>query len=156
PRGREPGREPRWPHGMELEVLPMAPVNLRRIRCADADAAGQLAALRAQLGAQGNVVSARGRELTEKVFGEALPPARVVERVCAAARARGLAAVLHYPEQFARVRLGRDTLRVGAAEIAQAHEAADPAFLETVRRVRQNVLSFQLGLLHTDAILTVG
>ncbi len=33
--------------------------------------------------------------------------------------------------------------------------APTPAFLETVRRVRQNVLSFQLGLLHRDAVLTV-
>ena len=39
--------------------------------------------------------------------------------------------------------------------MALAHAAADPAFLETVRRVRQNVLSFQLGLLHRDAVLTV-
>ena len=29
------------------------------------------------------------------------------------------------------------------------------AFLETVRRVRQNILSFQLGLVHTDAVLRV-
>ncbi len=130
-------------------------LTLQRIRYADPDAARQLDALRAQLGAQGNVVSARGRELTEKVFGEALPPARVVERVCADVRARGLEAVLRYTEQFDRARLTRDTLRVGAEELAEAHAAADPAFLETVRRVRQNVLSFQLGLLHFDAVLTV-
>jgi glycine hydroxymethyltransferase len=53
----------------------MAALNLRRIQCGSDDAAGQLAGLRAQLGAQGNVVSARGRALTEKVFGEAVPPA---------------------------------------------------------------------------------
>ena len=39
--------------------------------------------------------------------------------------------------------------------MALAHAAADPAFLETVRRVRQNVLSFQAGLLHRDAVMTV-
>src|SRR5262249_32979894 len=33
--------------------------------------------------------------------------------------------------------------------------AADSAFLDTVRRVRQNILSFQLGLLHSDAVLQV-
>jgi len=131
----------------------MTTLTLRRIRCADADAAAQLAALRTQLGSQGNVVSARGRALTEKVFGEALPPARVVERICAEVRNRGLAAVLHYTEQLDRVRLTADTLRVSAAERAEAHAAADRAFLETVRRVRQNVLSFQLGVLHTDAVL---
>src|SRR5438132_10474129 len=34
--------------------------------------------------------------------------------------------------------------------------SADPGFLDTVRRVRQNVLSFQLGLLHRDAELQLG
>ncbi len=133
----------------------MATLNLRRIHFKDPDAAGQLAALRAQLGAQGEVVSARGRALTEKVFGEPLPPARVVERVCADVRARGRAAVLHYTEQFDRVTLTPDTLRVSADELQAAHAKAEPAFLETVRRVRQNVLAFQLGILHRDAILTV-
>ncbi len=128
---------------------------LRRIRLADAGAAARLAALRDTLGAQGNVVSARGRELTQKVFGEPLPPARVVERVCADVKSRGLSALLHYTEQFDRARLAPDDLRVSAEELAAARAKADPAFVETVRRVRQNVLSFQLGLLHRDAVLTV-
>src|SRR5262249_22612741 len=101
------------------------------------------------------VVSARGRELTLKVFGEPLPPARVVERICEDVRARGLVAVLHYTEQFDRVRLNADTLRVTGSEMALAHAAADPGLLEAVRRVRQNVLRFQLGLLHRDAVLNV-
>jgi histidinol dehydrogenase len=139
---------------MDLEVA-MTPLTLRRIRCADPDATRQLETLRGQLGAQANVVSARGRELTEKVFGEPLPPARVVERVCNDVRIKGLPALLHYTEQFDRVRLTLDTLRVGAADLSEAHAATDRPFLETVRRVRQNVLSFQLGLLHTDAVLSV-
>jgi len=128
---------------------------LRRIRLADPGSAQQLAALRDQLGSQGNVVSARGRELTQKVFGESLPPARVVERVCADVKARGLAAVLHYTEQFDRAKLSADTVRVGPEDLADAWARADSVFLETVRRVRQNVLSFQLGLLHGDAVLSV-
>jgi histidinol dehydrogenase len=133
----------------------MATLTLRRIRCAEPDAPRRLAALRDQLGAQGNVVSARGRQLTERVFGEALPPGRVVERICADVRSRGLEAVLHYTEQLDRARLTAETLRVHTAELTAAHAAADRAFLETVRRVRQNVLSFQMGLIHTDAVLSV-
>src|SRR5207302_2323642 len=45
-------------------------------------------------------------------------------------------------------------LRVSAEDMAKAHQAADTAFLETVRRVRHSIMSFQLGLLHRDAILT--
>jgi len=128
---------------------------MRRIQLGSPGAADQLARLRTQLSAQGDVVSARGRELTEKVFGEALPPVRVVERICDDVRQRGREAVFHYTEQLDRVRLDADTLRIGRSELAQAHAAAEPAFLETVRRVRQNILSFQLGLLHRTARLAV-
>ncbi len=133
----------------------MTALTMRRILLGSVDAAEQFARLRSQLSAKGNVVSARGRELTERVFGEALPPERVVERICEDVRKRGREAVFHYTEQFDRVRLNSDTLRVDRADMAQAHAAADPLFLETVRRVRQNILSFQLGLLHRTARLAV-
>jgi histidinol dehydrogenase len=133
----------------------MPALTLRRIQLGRAGAAEQLARLRDQLSAQGNVVSARGRELTERVFGEALPPLRVVERICEDVRKRGREAVFHYTEQFDRVRLDAGTLRVERAVMAEAHAAADPALLETVRRVRQNILAFQLGLLHQTARLAV-
>src|SRR5262249_20243184 len=133
----------------------MEPINLRRIRHSDADAAEQLSALRQRLSAQGDVVSPRGRQLTQTVFGEALAPAQVVERICGDVARRGLTAVLDYPERLDGVRLEPGSLRVSAEELAAGHQAADPAFLETVRRVRHNVLSFQLGVLHRDAILHV-
>jgi histidinol dehydrogenase len=133
----------------------MSRLNLRRIRLGDAGAADQLSALRAQLGLRGEVVSKRGRELTQAVFGEALTPVQVVERVCADVRERGLDAVLHYTEQFDRVRLDAGALRVREDELAEAHKAAAADFLATVRRVRQNVVGFQMGLLHGDATLRV-
>jgi histidinol dehydrogenase len=130
-------------------------LNIRQIRSAEGNGVAQLASLRRQLNAQGNVVSPRGKELTAKVFGEVLPPTRVVERICADVRANGLASVLHYTEQFDGVRLTDKTLRVGAGDLAEAHACADPAFLQTVRRIRHNIFSFQLGLLHGDAVLSI-
>src|SRR5262249_32684585 len=109
----------------------------------------------AALRGQADVVSPRARQLTLAVFGEALTPAQVVERVCTDVRTRGLPAVLHYTQQLDRVRLDAGTLRVSAGELAQAHAAAAPAFLDTVRRVRQNVMAFQVVLLHSDAVLSV-
>jgi histidinol dehydrogenase len=131
----------------------MAKLKLRRIDCAAADAG--LDQLRAQLSLQGDLVTPRGRELTEAVFGEALPPVRVVERICNDVRSRGLAAVLHYTEKFDRARLDADTIRVSGDDFAEAHAEADKDFLNTIRRVRQKILSFQLGLLHGDAVLSV-
>ena len=133
----------------------MPPLRIRRIRCADPAARADLDQLREQLSAQGNVVSARGRALTEQVFGTPLTPLQVVERVCEEVRTRGLAALLHFTEQFDRVPLTAATIRVSPQELAEAHAAAEPDFLETVRRVRQNVLAFQCGILQKDATLTV-
>jgi histidinol dehydrogenase len=133
----------------------MAALRIRRIVCGEGDAGAQLTALRTQFSAQGNVVSPRGQALTEKVFGEALPPVRVVERICEEVRRRGLDAVLYYTEQFDGVSLDADTLAVTRSELALAHATADPALLESVRRVRQNVLAFQSGLLHRTAVLSM-
>jgi histidinol dehydrogenase len=133
----------------------MATIKLRRIDCNDPKSTKQLADLRRQISHQGEVVSPRSRELTRKVFGEALPPVRAVERICADVQAKGLSAVLHYTEQFDKVKLKPADIRVPAEELQAAHAAADPDFLDTIRNIRQNVLSFQMGLLHTDAILSV-
>jgi histidinol dehydrogenase len=133
----------------------MALLNIRRIRCGSEDAPARLAELRALLGAQGNVVSPKGRALTLRVFGEELPPAAVVERVCEDVRQKGLAALAHYTEQFDGVRLNPDTLRITRSELALAHASAPPALLEAVRRVRQNVMTFQAGVLHRSASLSV-
>jgi len=133
----------------------MPALKIRRIDCADPKSAKQLNDLRKSMGAQGEIVTAKSRELTKKVFGEALAPAKAVERICTDVRTKGLSAVLHYTEQFDRVKLTKDTLRVGVDELRAAHAAADPDFLDTIRNIRQNVLSFQMGLLHTDAVLSV-
>jgi histidinol dehydrogenase len=133
----------------------MANWTMRRIRHGSADAAAELVRLRQQLSLQADIVSPRGRQLTEQVFGRPLTPVQVVERICTEVRQEGLAAVLRYTEKLDRVRLTDDTVRVSMAELQEAHAQAAPEFLATIRRVRHSVLSFQMGLLHADAILTV-
>jgi histidinol dehydrogenase len=130
-------------------------IKIRRIRYDQTDVAAALSALRRQLSQQAEVVSERSRRLTETVFGQALTPAQVVERICTDVQRRGLEAVLYYTERLDRVRLTPQTLRVSEEELAQAHARAAPAFLAAVRRVRQQVLTFQSGLLHRDALLSV-
>jgi histidinol dehydrogenase len=133
----------------------MSAIHLRRIRLSEEGAAAQLNELRRQLSASGNIVSPKGQALTVKVFGEPLTPARVVERVCEDVRTKGRDALFFYTEQFDRTSLTPQTLKVSKADLAEAHEQADPALLETVRRVRQNILTFQLGVLHRTAILSL-
>jgi histidinol dehydrogenase len=133
----------------------MSAITIRRIRFADPDGGERIAKLLSSLSLQGNVVSPRGREITERVFGQPLTPIQVVEHVCEDVRQRGLPALLHYTQQFDDVALTQETLRVPLEELEKAHAAAAPAFLDTLKRVRQNIMSFQLGLLHGDAVLSV-
>src|SRR4030095_11339644 len=93
----------------------MERLKLRRIHHGDAKAAAQLAELQRGLSLQADVVSPRGRLLTEQVFGQALSPSQVVERICADVRRRGLDAVLHYTARLDKKQLTPDTIRVSAA-----------------------------------------
>lgn len=112
-----------------------------------------LAELRARLSPSGNVVSEAGRRRTLEVFGEALSPVQVVERICGDVKQRGLAAVLDYAARLDKAELTAETIRVPADELAAAHAAAEPAFLETIRRIRDNVMRFQTAVLPRDARL---
>ncbi|MEX2187406.1 MAG: histidinol dehydrogenase [Pirellulales bacterium] len=114
------------------------------------DARTAVAALRARLSPRGNIVSEAGRRLTVEVFGEALAPQQVVERICVDVRDRGLAAVLEYSAKIDKAELTAATIRVSAEELAAAHAAADPALLACVRRVRENILAFQTAILHRN------
>ena len=133
----------------------MAVLALQRIEYGTPEGQTRLARLRAQLGAAGQVVSERGKTLTVQVFGEPLTPVQVVERICEDVRGRGAEALFHYTQQLDSVTIAPDTLRVPLSELAQAHAAADPVFLDAVRQVQHNVLTFQLGLLHRDACLSL-
>ncbi|QDS93342.1 Histidinol dehydrogenase [Roseimaritima multifibrata] len=109
-----------------------------------------LDALRAKLSPQGNVVSPRGRALTEKVFGEALTPVQVVDRICGDVQREGDAAVLRYGAALDGADLTADELRVPSSALEQAHQKADPEFLGTIRRIRTNIETFQKAILHQN------
>jgi len=123
---------------------------IQRIDARRGDVRTGIDALRAKLSPVGNVVSEAGRKRTVEVFGAALTPQQVVERICGDVKARGLAAVLEYSKKLDRADLTAATVRVSASELAAAHAAADPQFLATVRRIRENILEFQRAILHRD------
>ena len=109
-----------------------------------------LAELRRKLSPQGDVVSEAGKQRTVALFGEPLAPRQVVQRICADVRERGLTAVLEYTARLDNKELTCDTMRVTADELAAAHAACEKPFLETVRRVRENIVEFQSRILHED------
>ncbi|TWU59412.1 Histidinol dehydrogenase [Rubripirellula tenax] len=110
--------------------------------------------LRDKLSPQGNVVSPRGRALTEEVFGKPLTPAQVVETICDDVRREGTPALLRYSAALDKADLTADELRVPAADLVAAHAAADPKLIETIGRIRDNIVAFQSAILHNDVTIT--
>lgn len=124
---------------------------IQRVDARDPVAASKLLrALRDKLSPQGDVVSPRGRALTEQVFGEALAPTAVVQRICDEVRTQGTDAVLKYGAALDKVTLRKDELRVPLEAFEAAHRQADPSLLDSIRRIRDNVATFQKAILHQD------
>ncbi len=114
------------------------------------DYGAKLDALREQLSPSGNVVSERGRALTQRVFGADLTPAEVVERICQDVRARGRAAVTHYVKELDGIDTPAGPLALSADKLREAHAQVTPAFLQAVRKIADNIRGFQQAILHKD------
>ncbi len=109
--------------------------------------------MRAELGPKGNVVSPEGRARTIQAFGEPLSPSQVVERICEDVAARGLEAVVDYTRRLDGRTLESTEIKVDRAELEAAHRQAGPAYLETIARVRDNILTYQRAILHQNVAL---
>ena len=128
----------------------MSDLVIERIDARRQDVATALSELRRKLSPAGNIVSEAGRRRTLEVFGEPLSPQQVVERICSDVQKTGLTAVLDYSRKLDKAELTADTIRVSAAELAAAHSQVESQFLETVRRIRDNIREFQEAILHKD------
>jgi histidinol dehydrogenase len=128
------------------------PLNIPHVD-ARAGATRILDELRDKLSPRGDVVSPRGRALTEEVFGEPLTPVQVVKQICDDVCQQGSPALLRYSQALDKADLAADQLRVPAEELAQAHRAADRSLIESVRRIRDNVAEFQRAILHRDVTI---
>jgi histidinol dehydrogenase len=126
---------------------------IRRIDCSSDDAGLAIAELRRQLSPVGNVVSPEGKARTILAFGEPLSPQQVVERICSDVAARGLDAVLDFSRRIDGATLAPAQIRVSPQELRSARESADPSYLDTIARVRGNILAYQKAILHRDTIL---
>ncbi|MEM6980002.1 MAG: histidinol dehydrogenase, partial [Planctomycetota bacterium] len=110
--------------------------------------------LREKLSPKGDLVSDKGRALTQSVFGEALTPAQVVQRICDDVQADGTEALLRYTASLDGAELTADQLRVPKQDLAAAHANADPDLIASVRRIRDRIIEFQSAILHQDVSVT--
>jgi len=130
--------------------MPIPVLNIRRIDSRQDDVRAAMAQLREKLSPRGSVVSQSGRRLTIEVFGEALTPVQVVDRICRDVAEKGLAAVLDYTARIDKAQLTPETMRVPQAELERAHAQADADFMKAIRRVRENIKIFQEAILQRD------
>jgi histidinol dehydrogenase len=131
----------------------MTKLNIQRVDARRGDAK-ILDDLRQKLSPQGNVVSPRGRALTEEVFGKPLTPVEVVQTICEDVRRDGTPALLRYLKALDKANLSPTDLRVPAEDLAAAHAAADPELIASIGRIRDNIAEFQSAILHRDVTIT--
>ena len=118
-----------------LKILPLA------------EAGSAIAAVRARLDVFEKESSARSATLTRKVFGQALSPAQVVERIVNDVRRRGDDAVAEYTLRLDGAILTPDMFRVEPALLLKAEKHAAAPFLAAVRFAAANVREYQESLL---------
>jgi len=135
-----------------LYLIERSPLKIQRVD-ARSGSAEILESLRQKLSPAGDIVSPRGRALTEKVFGKPLTPSEVVAVICQDVQREGTDALLRYTHALDRAELTADQLRVPPEDLANAHAQADSELIATVRRIRDNVAEFQTAILHRDVTI---
>ncbi|MDR1385169.1 MAG: histidinol dehydrogenase [Planctomycetaceae bacterium] len=110
----------------------------------------KMSELRQKLSPRGDIVSTAGRRRTIEIFGKPLTPQQIVEMICRDIDKHGLSALLDYNKRIDRAEITPEMLRVSEAEIVAAHQQADPAFLQTLCNIRENIWTFQSAILHKD------
>lgn len=127
-----------------------SPLRLLKIDTRSDSVEEQIAELREKLSPNGNIVSERGRALTVRVFGEAIPPVEVVKRICRDISQNGISALLRYCRLLDGADLTAETIRVPREELEKAWKAASPEYLRSIRRIKENIVDFQKAILHKD------
>ena len=114
------------------------------------DVRDKMAALRKKLSPDVGIVSPKGRAKTIEIFGRPLSPQESVKTILADIAEKGIDALLDYNRRIDGADLTAETLRVPTDEIERAYAEADPAYLETIRNIRDNITVYQRSILRSD------
>lgn len=115
--------------------------SLRIIHCQSGDYDEQLAGLLHVL---------RSGALISSSEQSSLDVPRIVRDIVAQVQREGDSAAAALTSRLDRAQIAPDGIRVPREEIARAHRAADPAFLQLMRRAIENIRSYQEHILHRD------
>lgn len=129
---------------------------LTRLNSSAIDFEERLETLRKKLSPDGTVVSERSAKLTLSLFGEALSPQQVVERICRDVRESKTQAVIKYARVLDDPQIEPSRLKVPMERLQEAHRQVSPEFLQAIRSIRSNIELFQSAILHRDVEVSDG
>lgn len=82
------------------------------------------------------------RLLKRKAVSADLKEAKVVQAIIEGVREKGDQALIHYTEEFDKVELSVDELKVSEAEISKAYKKVKGDFIESLTKALQNITAF--------------
>ena len=124
---------------------------LRIVKAGSAAAGRALAALKGRLERSTRLASITASARTKQVFGRALSPVEVVQRILSDVRRRGDAAVADYTKKFDRTTLTPRQFRVTEAQIRRAVAQIPKQLRQAIRRAKRNVERFQKAILQASS-----
>ncbi len=116
---------------------------MRYLRTWECDIKEELGWFKANFSIFGNISTTQSAEKTKDVFGEALSPQECVRRIVSDIKERGDDALLYYAEKLDGVSLSPENIRVKESEIEKAYNNVSGAFINAVRKARDNICRFQ-------------
>jgi histidinol dehydrogenase len=125
---------------------------MRCLRTWECDVKEELKRFKDSFGIFGNISTTQSEEKTKDVFGEALSPQDCVRRIVSDIKERGDEALLYYVEKFDGVSLSSDDIRVKESEVEEACNDVSSAFINAVRKARDNIRRFQEHIYPVGAI----
>ncbi len=125
---------------------------MRCLRVWECDIKEELKQFKDSFSIFGNISTAQSEEKTKDIFGEALSPQECVRRIVGDIKERGDDALLYYTEKLDGVSLSPEDIRVKESEIEEAYNNVSNAFIDAVRKARDNVRRFQKHIYSEEVV----
>jgi len=120
---------------------------LRIVKAGSREARQALAELKDRFERSTQAASRAAAARTKQVFGRALSPIEVVQRILADVQRRGDAAVADYTRKLDRTRLTPRQFRLTEAQIRRAADQVPKPLLQAIRRAKRQIERFQKAIL---------
>jgi histidinol dehydrogenase len=124
---------------------------IKIVQCDNASIPKEVEELRKKLSVTEGIVSSQSSALTEKVFGEPLTPAQVVDRIIAEVKEKGDGGVRHYARELDGAAFPGGDFESPRELMENAFEHVDGDLVEALRAAAANIVEYQSHILYRGA-----